>query len=732
MTATLATSRGQGKSKQAQQRFIRQIRTNVRDITPLDYFSIDNKITQTADNQQASYKPTPKGEAPSTEIINSLIAGGFATKAAHMLASDSSIAAPNEEVITRLIELHPPRNLQYGHFPQLPQDSPPPQLQVTAKHLLKCARKLNTGKAPGPTGITMQHIIFLLLNETTAPHLATVISLLIRGLITGEAKNMLLASRLIAIKRGSKIRPVAVGETLYRLAAHYAIGQIGNLSDLFPRIQLGLHKAGTEKYIHRLQAFLEKQQEDCTIMSLDIKNAFNTRSRVKMATTLFNEQKTHPIWRIFHWAYDEPSQLNIFHQNGAYLGTILSQEGVRQGDILASFIFSLSMQPAYEKISDILAKASNEPLPTPSQIDISQTPTPTGPHTYSTHTCAYIDDLTIAANTQNLISKFPQIAQVLEQEGLTVNWSKTSLFWAGNEHNIPHELPLFAKNPFGHNSPYSALELKTGYLEVLGSFIGPNLHKISQHLQDNSDSLTLILQRLNDPQLQIPTQSAYLILRKCALPKINYLCRTLGPAAATVTDTFSRQILATMAKLGGCNKATAPLWTLKLKHGGLGLLLPSTLLAPAYLSSLCLAAKDINSLTPSSPPQSPNNNFPRLYAAFTETHSLLKPFFAHLHNIKPQSHLLNYFKKTADDTWNLHTSKDAPHKKIQSHLTEPLYNMLRETLTRDLHPTARQHLSALEASKLGHRHLIINPSNSTNTLTDTQWKYTLHLPPSAI
>ena len=52
--------------------------------------------------------------------------------------------------------------------------------------------------------------------------------------------------------------------------------------------------------------------------------------------------------------------------------------------------------------------------------------------------------------------------------------------------------------------------------------------------------------------------------------------------------------------------------------------------------------------------------------------------------------------------------------------------MLRETLTRDLHPTARQHLSALEASKLGHRHLIINPFNSTNTLTDTQWKYALH------
>ncbi len=70
-------------------------------------------------------------------------------------------------------------------------------------------------------------------------------------------------------------------------------------------------------------------------MSLDIKNAFNTRSRVKIAESLFRTPCTHPIWNLFHWAYCDPSHLNLYHQNGEYKGTI-SQEGVRQGDILAS------------------------------------------------------------------------------------------------------------------------------------------------------------------------------------------------------------------------------------------------------------------------------------------------------------------------------------------------------------------------------------------------------------
>jgi hypothetical protein len=93
------------------------------------------------------------------------------------------------------------------------------------------------------------------------------------------------------------------------------------LTKLFPRIQLGLHRAGSERY-YRLQAFLEKQQNDCVAMFLDIKNAFNTRSCVKMAESLFSTPSTHPIWHLFHWAYCDSSHLNLYYQNGEYKGTI--------------------------------------------------------------------------------------------------------------------------------------------------------------------------------------------------------------------------------------------------------------------------------------------------------------------------------------------------------------------------------------------------------------------------
>ena len=107
--------------------------------------------------------------------------------------------------------------------------------------------------------------------------------------------------------------------------------------------------------------------------------------------------------------------------------------------------------------------------------------------------------------------------------------------------------------------------------------------------------------------------------------------------------TNSKQILNTAASIHGCNTATAPLWTLKIKDGGLGLQLPSLLLAPAYLSSLCLVAKDLNTLV--DPSSLPKNTFPRTWAALSEAHALLHPFFRDHFESKPQSPLKNSSEK---------------------------------------------------------------------------------------
>ena len=56
------------------------------------------------------------------------------------------------------------------------------------------------------------------------------------------------------------MRPIAVGEVLYKLAAMYALEDIGqsNLSSLFPDIQVGVAvKGGAEQALHIMQSLLE-------------------------------------------------------------------------------------------------------------------------------------------------------------------------------------------------------------------------------------------------------------------------------------------------------------------------------------------------------------------------------------------------------------------------------------------------------------------------------------------
>ena len=735
--AALSIMHGPGRSKTNRRRFKAKVWQRVNEIEAMDPGELHAEMQQLASSQQEKCKILAPTEGPSATLINSLLSAGFTSKAAKALSSNSSIAPPSDEVVATLIGLHPPQDESHGPFPTIPHDAPPTRLVAVASQLLKSARKLNTGRAPGPTGITMQHLVFLLSNETTAPLVANLICLINRGVLTGEGKTMLLASRLLAIKNGPKIRPVAVGETIYRLAAHYAISQIGNLSKLFPRIQLGLHRAGTERYIHRLQAFLEKQQNDCVVMSLDIKNAFNTRSRVKMAESLFKTRCTHPIWNLFHWAYCDPSHLNLYHQNGEYKGTILSQEGVRQGDILASFIFSLSMQPAYEKIDDILAgnqtgptnnldtPSNSQPPPPPPPIhDLSNTETPQTnttlptPKRHPSLSCAYIDDMSFSTTAENLINCFPHIAAILTDEGLSINWTKTSVFWASSN-PAPETLKNFSQQPFS-DDPSISIALKSKCTEILGTYIGHDLEAISDALEQKQHSLTTLFRKLTDSDFTISNQNALLLLRNCLVPQMNYLCRTLGPAAALLADQFSKHILNTAASIHGCDTATAPLWTLKIKDGGLGLQLPSLLLAPAYLSSLCLVAKDLNTLV--DPSSLPKNTFPRTWAAFSETHALLHPFFREHFESRPLSPLKKLFGKTPEDTWTIYTSPDAPQKKLQKELTGPLYQALRKAYHSNLTPGAQQHNDAITYSKLGSRHLVTTPTNSLTTFSNIQWR----------
>ena len=87
---------------------------------------------------------------------------------------------------------------------------------------------------------------------------------------------------------------------------------------------------------------------DAVVLKCDFQNAFNERKREQIFHELFRHDQLRPLWRLSHWAYKTPSELLVL-DNGAIAMSILSEQGVKQGDGLGSLLFSLSVQGIYHR-----------------------------------------------------------------------------------------------------------------------------------------------------------------------------------------------------------------------------------------------------------------------------------------------------------------------------------------------------------------------------------------------
>ena len=95
-----------------------------------------------------------------------------------------------------------------------------------------------------------------------------------------SVRSLFLSSFLVAVEKesGGK-RPIAMGETFYKLACLYTISLVRTeVSSTLAPIQLALSPGGSEAAYHFLQSAVDLHPE-WAVVSADITNAFNTRKR---------------------------------------------------------------------------------------------------------------------------------------------------------------------------------------------------------------------------------------------------------------------------------------------------------------------------------------------------------------------------------------------------------------------------------------------------------------------
>src|SRR5271168_2634549 len=142
-------------------------------------------------------------------------------------------------------------------------------------------------------------------------------------------KPYILPSTLIALDKnnGAGIRPIAIGEVFYRLAAYrcHVLARDNARTRLAP-IQLGIGvSGGCEAIVHNIQHALEKTPPDTdpvAALAIDFRNAFNCVSRKAVLNAVYAQLGLRHIWRLVNFAYSSPSALYTRDEEGGYVARL--------------------------------------------------------------------------------------------------------------------------------------------------------------------------------------------------------------------------------------------------------------------------------------------------------------------------------------------------------------------------------------------------------------------------
>lgn len=530
---------------------------------------LNKQLTAFISNQQAEAR-APAQAQPSSDTSASASALASNIKRAVPLARDGYLAAAAKALthtsvpvnvddaksLDVLSSLHPPCN---AWLPRLPADSPTAVIQHTDKAFRKLIKDADNGSAPGLSGWTAHMVRVVMDDDDCARGLSKLITDISNGNVPPECKQYILSNKLVALpKVTGGIRPISIGEIFYRIAALRASRLAApEASSVLKPIQYGIGvSGGCQMVIHKLQHLLEQASRPVAALAIDFANAFNTRNRDDIMKALYAEQSLSHIWRIVDFAYSAPSDLYTF-TNGAWVPSLQSSQGVRQGDPLGSLLFALSVKQLYNKSVQGLDSLS---------------------------AMAIHDDFTVVGEPEQVMQVFDRVCQLSDTTGLKVKAQKCQFIYF---HGTAHPLaPSVTAQLHQHNIP-----IRDKAATVLGSVVGIDHNAMAQELDGIVNQQKTFFDAIVSDAM--PVQEAMQLLRLCGVAKMDYIMQTVRPATASAAAVkFDSMVMNTaITKLALSSCTTAEIHSAQkqirtpIRSGGFGLRSAYESMHAAWLSA---------------------------------------------------------------------------------------------------------------------------------------------------
>ena len=227
--------------------------------------------------------------------------------------------------------------------------------QLDDEQFAKNLRSARRGAAPGPSGMTTEHLFPLLESTNDTQPFCQLGNLLAQGEVPPEALSIIRKGRMTALQKPSGgVRGIVVGDTFRRLVARTIAQQVSQAVEVATApFQYALRtRAGCECVSHVFQT-LTDLDEQATILSVDGVGAFDLISRNAMMQGLMHMEGGEQVLLFVRLFYSTPSSF-LWEDSMGTVHHIPQGEGGEQGDPLMPLLYALGQHSALVAVSERL------------------------------------------------------------------------------------------------------------------------------------------------------------------------------------------------------------------------------------------------------------------------------------------------------------------------------------------------------------------------------------------